>query len=296
MKTILILFILVTIINSIPLICSDAVTMADCKDIINGIHECIWYENTCQLKSCQNSQIPCDGLAYNGELCATSSQGCKSIKSCSEIDNQQSCSQVKPYGVECHWEESCIVKKCSHNSKSNCRQTNGVKCIYQDQQCSSIKQCSDIIEKSNCLRSSIQEINCIWMDNQCVTETCNLIRTKENCFNTRRNSEKCFFTQIKGGDNQCLSCSQLTEQCNCNQYSIFGCNWVNNSCQEFKLQLACSTEDEKQCLSDKQCVWYKPMNKCLTIENASLNDRACDIYVFGSILHVWILIVLIVFW
>ncbi|CAD8083045.1 unnamed protein product [Paramecium primaurelia] len=297
MKSILIVFITFTIINSTPLTCTEALTMTECKDIINGIYECIWYENTCQLKTCQNSQIPCDGQVYNGELCTTNKQGCQSVKNCSDIDNQQSCSLLKPYGIECYWQDSCIVKNCSHNSKSNCKLTNGEQCIYQNENCSSINKCTDIIDKSSCLASQILKLNCIWIDDQCLTDSCKAIQSKENCFKSIRNSEKCFFTQNRDEDNYCLSCSQLNEQCKCNQYSIFGCQWQNNSCQELQLKLSCNAyQNEIQCVDDKLCVWYKPMNKCLTIQEASENDRACDIYIFGSILHIWTIIILIIFW
>ncbi|CAD8117207.1 unnamed protein product [Paramecium sonneborni] len=292
MKTIVIIFILITLIYSTPLTCNEAMTIAECTDIINGIHECIWFDNKCQFKTCQHSSIPCDGLVYQGELCSNSKQGCQSIKKCSDIDNQESCTILKPYGIECFWDQQCIQKNCQHNSISNCKLTNGQKCIYQHQKCSSINQCNDIIEKSSCLVSQIQGLNCIWMNNKCAENSCLAISTKEECFKSIRNSEKCFFTQNQSNDNSCISCSLLTQQCKCDEYMIFGCQWQNNSCQE----LSCSTYlNQIQCRDDSQCIWYKPMNKCLTIQEASQNDRACDIYIFSTILHICTIFLLLAF-
>ncbi|CAD8097115.1 unnamed protein product [Paramecium primaurelia] len=293
MKTIIFIFILITIVTSTPSTCSDALTMQECTSIINGIHECIWYENQCQFKTCQNSQIPCNGQVYQGELCSNTKQGCQSVKQCSDIDNQESCSILKPQGIECYWDQQCIIKNCSHNTQSNCKLTNDEKCIYQNHKCSSINSCSDIFEKSSCLVSQIQGLTCIWMNDRCITNSCKAILTKEECFQSVRNSEKCFFTQNQDDTNYCLSCSQLTEQCQCNQYTLFGCEWQNDSC----LEVSCNTySNEKQCADDKECIWYKPMNKCLTIEEALNNDRACDIYISSQILNICTLLILIILW
>ncbi|CAK83805.1 unnamed protein product (macronuclear) [Paramecium tetraurelia] len=293
MKTIIFLFISLTMITSTPLTCSEALTTAECTNIINGIHECIWHENQCQLKTCQNSQIPCDGLVYQGELCSNSQQGCQSVKECSDIDNQESCSTLRPQGVECHWDQQCKVKNCSHNTKSNCKLTNSEKCIYQNEKCSSINQCSDIVEKSRCLVSQIQGLDCIWSNDSCLTNNCKAVLNKEECFKSVRNSEKCFYTQNRNGDNHCLSCSQLAEECKCNEYGIFGCQWQNNSCFE----ASCNQyTNEISCTHESECVWYKPMNKCVTTQEANQYDRACDIYIYGSILHICTLLILIVLW
>ncbi|CAD8174669.1 unnamed protein product [Paramecium pentaurelia] len=281
---------------SVPLVCSEAKKEYECQEVINGINECVWTGGQCRIKTCEMTTPPCDGDAYVGLSCSTSQLGCRSVKQCSDIDNAPSCSSVTPSGKQCIWDQTCRMKQCKDNTQDNCRNINGQLCIYQNNQCTLITDCSDIVENDKCENSNYHEnLQCVLINDKCQRKQCDMIMNEEDCFNTVIQSEKCFYGQITEEKQGCLSCSTITDSCLCDHFNLFGCVWKQDHCYKQSCSTFTNIDQCNQAYDSLTCIWYSPLNQCITIQNANELDRQCDIYSFSSGLQLLLIVILLMF-
>ncbi|CAK60888.1 unnamed protein product (macronuclear) [Paramecium tetraurelia] len=281
---------------SVPLVCSEAKKEKDCLEIINGINECVWTGGQCEIKTCEMLKPPCDGEAYSGYSCSNSKLGCKTVKQCSDIEISSSCSVVTPFGKQCIWEQGCRIRQCKDNTQETCTVTNGQLCMYQNNQCTLITGCADIVEVDKCETDDYhQNLSCAWKDGRCQKRQCDMIANEEECFKTVVQSERCFYGQITEQQSGCLSCSIITDSCLCDHYNLFGCAWKQDHCYKQSCETFTNIDQCNSAYDSLTCTWYVPLNKCMTIDDANTLDRQCDIYSFSSGIQLLLMVILLMF-
>ncbi|CAD8048660.1 unnamed protein product [Paramecium primaurelia] len=279
-----------------PLVCGDVTQEKDCLDIINGIYQCKWTTNGCVNMKCELATPPCDQLIYENKACSTSGANCVSVSECSEIDNQTSCGVVKAGGMDCIWDTNCRIKQCSDYDQATCKESNGDNCIFKDGICQKLLLCSDIITEELCKKIDLDD-QCAWINNKCDIFDCKSYTNSNECFSAFSSTDSCFNGATDNSSVKCMSCFSLTNQCDCEQYGLYGCKWQTQTgscyrqkCEDFEDTITC-----QQAFDGLTCVWYNPMDQCKSIANANELDRQCDLYVFSKILIFGLIIQMIIY-
>ncbi|CAK82330.1 unnamed protein product (macronuclear) [Paramecium tetraurelia] len=278
-----------------PLVCGDVTEEKDCLDIINGIYLCKWTTNGCVNMKCELVKPPCDQLIYENKACSTSGTNCVSVSECSEIDNQSSCGVVKAGGRDCIWDTLCRMKQCSDYDQANCKVSNDDNCVFKDGTCQKLVFCTDIVTKDLCQTIDLAD-QCAWINDKCDIFDCKKFTNSEECFSAVSKTDSCFNGAVDNTVN-CMSCFSLKNQCDCQQYGLYGCKWdtqtggcIRQKCEDFEDTITC-----QQAFDGLTCVWYKPMDQCKSIANANELDRQCDLYVFSQTLTFGLLVSLIIY-
>ncbi|CAD8060792.1 unnamed protein product [Paramecium sonneborni] len=274
-----------------PLVCGDVIEEKDCLDVINGIYQCKWTKNGCVNMKCELATPPCDELIYQNKACSTSGSNCVSVSECSQIDNQKSCEIVKADGRDCFWDTNCRIKQCSDYDQTNCKISNGDNCIFKDGICQKVELCTDVSTKELCQSIDLKD-QCGWIENKCDVFDCKKFTNSEECFSAGLNNQYCFNGATDNTVVNCMSCQSLNTQCDCQQYSLYGCRWLvetstcyTQKCENFQDTIGCA-----QAFDGLTCIWYNPLNSCKSIATANELDRQCDLYVFSQTILVGLLI------
>ncbi|CAD8123473.1 unnamed protein product [Paramecium sonneborni] len=283
---------------------------------------CIWLYSSCTYQSCQNinQQINC---ASNPQ-CAWISGQCQPFKICNELfgTSQQECILLSvncpaSNGITCQDKKS--LKPCSnYQNQSSCANSlgnNGL-CFWQNNSCQVLSKCQQITQQQDCQYFSKQ---CTWTTN-CQSIGCSSFNTQATCqyYYSSINSYTpipCYWNSISGVCaqttnfmtqlsastcsintrltaqwsytlNSCLSCqtpnsvnpyqcscSQIISQINCLQ--SLQCTWnaQNNQCQ----QLPCTNLIQSLCIQNSQCMWTGTCQSFSSCTNLiATNSQECQ--------------------
>ncbi|CAD8190563.1 unnamed protein product [Paramecium octaurelia] len=201
------------------------------------------------------------------------------FKICSDIKDPEECSKLHPSGIECRWDGSCIAKHSSnlipeliHKEKSL---KNIDKQLFRD-------QCREIYERTSCLVSKIQGLQCVWVNNQCLAN-CNAISSKDQCLRNivNTNVQKCLIIKNQNDNNSRLNCSERFSDCKYDDFNQYSCTWQNNQCQ---VAMCYQFQEEQKCNDQLSCNWHTSLKMCLTDGEFTQYDKPCNISMNMSIL------------
>ncbi|CAD8090412.1 unnamed protein product [Paramecium primaurelia] len=211
------------------------------------------------------------------------------FKLCSDIVDPEECSKVHPSGIDCEWNNGACESKHSQNKITQLMQKE--KYLKKLEKQVSRDQCREIFERTNCLVSKIQGLQCVWVNNQCLTN-CNAISSQEQCIRNiaNTNAQKCLIIKNQNDNNSRLNCSQLPSDCKYDDLNQYSCTWQNNQCQ---VVLCHQFNNEQQCNDQSSCSWHASMNMCLTNTELTQYDKPCDISMQQSILGIFALLLFI---
>ncbi|CAK93558.1 unnamed protein product (macronuclear) [Paramecium tetraurelia] len=210
------------------------------------------------------------------------------FKICSDIEDPEQCSKLHPSGIECEWNGSCLAKHQSNKIPELMKKEKSLKNLekytYRD-------QCREIFERTNCLVSKIQGLQCVWVNNQCLTN-CNVISSQDLCLRNiaTTNVQKCLIIKNQNDNNSRLNCSQRSSDCKYDDLNQYSCIWQNNQCQ---VAMCHQFQDEQKCNDQQSCNWHISMKMCLTDTELPQYDKPCDISMNMSILSYYAFLLLI---
>ncbi|CAD8171440.1 unnamed protein product [Paramecium pentaurelia] len=263
--------------------CDKYTTQQSCTYNKQNI-QCMWENNTCKIKSCENASTTrqtnqqCQEINSN---CITQfGGGCRNNGECDQANNKAGCSQ-NIRGETCYWNGyQCVLKQCqwapaSFKSVTLCKnfQSN---CVYNGSICIE-DGCYAQLTQSTCSATG----QCQWQG-KCDIKTCETAgrdtkyTSHEECQNylstCTLNDQGIGCMMIK------YSCNQYIKQIQCYQSIQSKCSWYNNQCLESKCEYL-NYNTHYQC--------YNYLNNCTTdgtkciqlqsLCNSYTSEKSCNI-------------------
>ncbi|CAD8071202.1 unnamed protein product [Paramecium primaurelia] len=270
--------------------CDKYTTQQSCTYNKQNI-QCMWENNTCKIKSCENAsptrQTNQQCQEINSNCITQFGGGCRNNGECDQANNKAGCSQ-NIRGETCYWNGyQCVLKQCqwapaSFKSVTLCKnfQSN---CVYNGSICIE-DGCYAQLTQSTCSATG----QCQWQG-KCDIKTCETAgrdtkyTSHEECQNylstCTLNDQGIGCMMIK------YTCNQYIKQIQCYQSIQSKCSWQNNQCLESKCEYLnynthyqcnnylnnCTTDGTKCIQLQSLCNSYKSEKSC----NFNLKKQPC---------------------